>query len=58
MSFKDGTKRAELTIDVVDVVDAHLLIIHHLPAQRKLIPHTVGKGQGLGNPTGRKRMPK
>lgn len=37
---------------MVDVVDAHLLVIHHLPAQRKLIPHTVGKGQGLGNPTG------
>lgn len=45
-------KRDELTIDVVDVVDAHLLVIHHLPAQRKLIPHTVGKGQRLGNPTG------
>lgn len=40
---------------MVDVVDAHLLVIHHLPAQRKLIAHTVGKGQGLGYPTGIQR---
>lgn len=41
----------KLTVYMVDVVNANLLVIHNLPAQRKLITHTVGKRQGFSNPT-------
>lgn len=41
---------AKLTVYVVDVVNPNLLVIHNLPAQRKLITHTVGKRQGFSNP--------
>lgn len=40
----------KLTVYVVDVVNSNLLVIHNLPAQRKLITHTVGKRQGFSNP--------
>lgn len=40
----------KLTVYVVDVVNPNLLVIHHLPAKRKLITHAVGKRQGFSNP--------
>lgn len=43
--------RVQLTVYVVNVVNPNLLVIHNLPAQRKLITHAVSKRQGLSDPT-------
>lgn len=39
-----------LTVDVVDVVNSHLLVVNFLPPQRKLISDAVGERQRLGDP--------
>lgn len=54
MSFLQfGGKKGELdvlTVDVVDVVNSHLLVINFLPPERQLISNTVGKRQRFGDP--------
>lgn len=44
------TKGAALTVDVVDVVNADLLVVNFLPPQRELISNAVCKGQRFGDP--------
>lgn len=39
-----------LTVDVVDVVNSHLLVINFLPPERQFISNTVGKRQRFGDP--------
>lgn len=39
-----------LTVDVVDVVNSHLLVINFLPPERQFISNTVGKCQRFGDP--------
>lgn len=39
-----------LTVDVVDVVNAHLLVIDLLPPERQLVSNAVGKSQRFGDP--------
>lgn len=41
---------AVLTVDVVDVVNANLLVVNFLPAQREFISNAVSKGQRFGDP--------
>lgn len=41
---------AVLTVDVVDVVNANLLVVNFLPAQREFISNAVCKGQRFGDP--------
>lgn len=39
-----------LTVDVVDVVNSHLLVVNLLPPKRQFISDTVGKRQWFGDP--------
>lgn len=45
-----GHKWGVLTVDVVDVVNSHLLVINFLPPERQLVSNTVGKRQWFGDP--------
>lgn len=48
--YSSGTNGAVLTVDVVDVVNADLLVVNLLPPQREFISNAVCKGQRFGDP--------
>lgn len=39
-----------LTVDVVNVVNSHLLVVNFLPPEGQLISNTVSKRQRFGDP--------
>lgn len=45
-----GDKWGVLTVDVVNVVNSHLLVVNFLPPKRQLVSNTVGKRQWFGDP--------